>query len=243
MKRVALLSMLFVPATMMLGCIIQPTEDSCNIKTPGIFTEYNVSRSGNDVLVQAKFWVGNRPGGTVLNFGQCKDRIEVNGKVLTEVGNSYEAKLQQAEEYVFTFIREGEDPYVSRISLPPAVNITAPAAGETITRDKGFDIAWDNNNAGGNLNLEVDGDCIRPYPSVNGEEKPDNGVHSVPPNGIEATETGKDKTCEATIELTRTSGGELDSRLKGSIKAETSASMKFNSAPAPTSSGPEKPQQ
>lgn len=231
MKRVALLSMLLVPATMTLGCIIHPTEDSCNVLTPGIYNEYNVTQSNNGALVQAKFWVGNVPGGTVLSLGQCNDRIEVNGVVLNETGSNYEARLPLAAEYVFTFTREGQEPYVSRVSLPPEVTITAPTIGTTIERDKGFDITWES-NASGSLNLEVSGSCISTYPDLGGEDVADNGLHSVPTDGIKATVLGKDETCEATVKLTRTLGGVLDARLKGTIKSKTDARTSFNSAPA-----------
>ena len=60
------------------GCF--PVEDSCNIKTDGLYLELDAIEENGSVEAQAIFWVGDRPGGTYLELGDCGDEISVNGK-------------------------------------------------------------------------------------------------------------------------------------------------------------------
>lgn len=232
MKRFAFLSMLVLPALSMVGCIVQAEEDSCNIRTPGIFNEYEVHRTSGGAEVSARFWVGNNVGGTVLNLGQCGDQIKVNGVALTASSEHwYKASVPTADVYEFTFTRENEQPYVSTVSAPQQVVITAPN-GESIPRDQAFDITWENGN-GGNINLEAKGDCIWSYPSVKGDLVPDTGKHTVAANTIKTLgSAGTDATCTVNIELKREIGGQLANGLKGTIKGISKGATNFTTVPA-----------
>ena len=239
MKRFAFLSMLVLPALSMVGCIAQAEEDSCNIRTGGIYNDYVVRSTTNGAEVSAQFWVGDRTGGTVLNLGKCGDQVKVNDVVLTESsGHWYRASVPSADVYTFTFTRENEQPYVSTVSAPAPVVITAPN-GESIPRDQAFDITWENGN-GGNINLEAKGDCIWSYPSVNGDKVPDNGKHTVNANKIETLgSAGKDATCTVKIELLREVGGQLSNGLKGKIKGVSRGETSFTTIPTGGSPSPD----
>jgi hypothetical protein len=90
-----------------------PTEDSCNIKTPGIYVEFDVTETGNNARAKAVFWTGDSAGGTNLEL-TCGDTVIVNGVALEESGSNpieYTASIDIADQYSFVFEREDEDPY------------------------------------------------------------------------------------------------------------------------------------
>ncbi|MBI4699700.1 MAG: hypothetical protein HY744_00810 [Deltaproteobacteria bacterium] len=216
-----------------LGCG-HPEEDSCNIKTAGIYVEYEVAEQGAQATAKATFWVGDDSGGTYLTLGQCGDQIQVNGKALDKkAGNPeyYESALASADGYEFVFTRVDEDPYPSSVAPPADVSISAPAADASISRADPFDITWDKDGSG-EIKLLVEGDCIASYPKPLGDEIADTGSYTVNAGDIEPfVESDKDKTCSATITLTREKAGSLHQSLKGTMKATTTASRGFESKP------------
>ncbi len=232
--RFALLPLCLLAAPSVMGCT-SPEEDSCNIKTAGIYVEYQVREEGNAARATATFWVGDKPGGTFLTLGSCGDTITVNGQGMSKETSNvdhdyYEATLALADSYDFTFSREDEDPYSSSVSPRNPVNITAPTGG-SISRAESFDITWEAND-GGDIELLIDGDCISDYPNVLGDDIPDNGTHTVNAGGIEPfVESDADKSCTATVELTRGNGGNLSSSLKGTIKGYSVGRTSFTSTP------------
>jgi hypothetical protein len=213
------------------GC--NPSEDSCNIKTPGIYVELEAIEEGATATGRATFWVGDAPGGTYLVLGDCGDQIAVNGTVLShQSGNPeyYEASVSPSESYEFVFTRPDEDPYTSLVAnMRPEVDITAPG-NDTIPRDEEFDVTW-NDNDGGSIHLLIDGDCIWDYPSTLGEDIADNGSHAVPANGIDPTDDANTESCVAEIELTREVDGSLDTALKGTIVGKSVGRSSFTTAP------------
>lgn len=231
--RIALLPLFMLSTVGFLGCT-SPEEDSCNIKTAGIYVEYEVVHQGNSAKAKATFWVGDKPGGTFLTLGSCGDGITVNGQAMSKNTSDidhdyYEANLSQTDSYTFVFTREDEDPYSSTVSPPPAVNVTGPSGGD-IPRTEAFDVTWEAGS--GNIKLLIDGDCIKDYPSVLGDDVPDNGSHAVAAGAIEPfVSSDADKSCTATVELTRSNGGSLSPSLKGTIKAESVGTTSFTSTP------------
>ncbi|MFW5740091.1 MAG: hypothetical protein ACOC1F_06965 [Myxococcota bacterium] len=220
---------LLIAGVAAMGCTT-PEEDSCNIRTPGIYVEYEVVESDNSATARATFWVGDAPGGTVLYLGQCGDAVTVNGQPLNKDGDLYRASLTPADSYEFIFERSDEDPYISSVSTPPAVNVSAPS-GESISRASSFDVEWDANGSG-SLDLLIEGDCIKDYPNVMGDSVPDNGLHTVNAGAIKPfVSSDENESCTATVELTRESGGSLSPSLKGTIKGQSVGTTSFKSTP------------
>lgn len=224
---------LLIAAGTWMGCS-SPEEDSCNIRTPGIYVEYEVNHRGDSATVRATFWVGDDAGGTFLTLGSCGDEIAVNGQKLGKKSGMdhdyYEASIAASDTYEFVFTRVDEDPYASTVSPPPVVAVTAPS-GESISRTESFDILWDDSGSG-NIELLIDGDCIKDYPNTLGDDVPDNGQHTVNAGAIEPfVSSDETESCTATIELRRESGGSLDASLKGTIKAESIGRSSFTSTP------------
>lgn len=241
MRRAILLPLLV--AGLGLGCTT-PEEDSCNIKTAGIHVLYNVTEDANGAIAEAQFWVGDSPGGTVLNLGEtCDDSITVNDVTLTKTSGDavgldiaeydhadfYSADITAADSYEFILTREDEDPYKSTVGTDNAPVITSPTAGASISRAEAFDILWDGDT--GQIHLLIEGECILDYPNNFGEEISDTGSHTVNAEGIDTFQSEADSTCNATIALTRDQAGTLAEELKGTIRGFGVGQVTFESTP------------
>ncbi len=230
-NQLLFLSLAAMIAAMTAGCF--PQEDSCNVKTAGIYFEYEAVVEGGDALGRATLWVGDSPNGTNLVMGECGDKLAINGVTMQEKGSNpvyYEAAIDPADVYEFVFTREDENPYSSTVDgMRPAVMNVGPDSG-TISRADEFDVTWDDND-GGEIVLLISGSCIWDYPDVLGDEVADNGSHTVAANGIEATDSGEDESCTAEIELTREVNGTLDAALKGTIVGQSVGRASFTTAP------------
>ena len=228
------LGLFVVAGTTAMGCT-SPEEDSCNIKTAGIYVQYEVFEEGNSARTRATFWVGDSPGGTFLTLGACGDTITVNGQSLGKNTSNidhdyYETTMAAADSYEFVFSREDEDPYTSSVSPRAPVVVTAPT-GASISRTEAFDVTWDANDSG-SINLLIDGDCIKDYPNVLGDSVSDNGTHTVNAGAIEPfVSSDATESCVASVELTRENGGTLSSSLKGTIKGSSMGRTSFTSTP------------
>ncbi len=213
------------------GCF--PQEDSCNIKTDGIYFEYAVEEEGSNAVGKATLWVGDSPGGTNLVLGECGDELDFNGQAMSEKGGNpvyYEATVSASDTYDFVFTREDENPYSSTVSeMRPEVTVLGPS-GDSFPRDQEFDVTWEDND-GGEILLLISGDCIWDYPSTLGDEVADNGAHTVPAGGIEPVDDSDNESCTAEIELSREVDGTLDSSLKGTIVGRSVGRSSFTTAP------------
>lgn len=221
----------------LIGCYEE--EDSCNIKTGGIYVEYTVNENNAEAVAQAVFWVGDEPGGTNLELGVCGDRVEVNGHRLTEYEDRptrYAAFIPVAEKYEFTFIRPDEPPHVSVAEqIPEPVHFIAPD-GIDAPRDQPLEIRWENNWSGA-ATLEINGSCI--YRHV--ETVTDNGEHTLAANRLAAKNEVITPDCVAGITLARYFHGRISPNLKGSVSGMVLSSTYCNSTSSidgpPTSFG------
>jgi len=216
-----------------------PSEDSENIATAGIYVEYEVVEQGlaTEATARATFWVGDDPGGTYLEL-TGGDEIEVDGVELVDQGGNpkrYEAQVPvkgAGELYEFVFTRPDEGPYSSLVSTRPQVDLTAPD-GETYSReDDSFDVEWDDNDDTGDpIELLVEGDCIDDYPQIGGDDVDDSGSYSVAAGDLEEALGEEGETCEVTVTLERASEGTLSLDLKGTIEGFTTDAATFTSEP------------
>jgi len=213
MRRVLVL--LCVGALAFVGC---PREDSCLIRTQGMYFAFRVVEEDGQATVSAVFTVGGALG-TELALGDCGDDITVNGIPLQERRGAfvyYDAVLDAADAYEFVFVREGEGPYISTVTPPPPVNITGPEEAAVISRQDAFDVTWeDNYEASPGITLFLGGPCIWDFQRDVG----DNGLYGI--NADELQFVGVDDTCDVSIILTRLVQGDLDPALDGFINAKT----------------------
>ncbi|MBN2343228.1 MAG: hypothetical protein JXX29_21210 [Deltaproteobacteria bacterium] len=232
MKHGLVVALLVSAATFATGCFEE--EDSCNIHTPGIYVEYEVTERNGNAYAEVVFWTGDEPGGTYLELGACGDAVSVNGTKLSESGSNptvYRATIDIAETYNIVFDRPNEGSYSSVITtMPEPVDILTPS-GDSLARDEAFDITWESNSTG-QINLLVSSDCFWDYPSSLGDQVTDNGTHTVNAQIFDVKESEAGSTCTATIELTRETDGILSEKLKGTIVGKTMDSTTFTSSPA-----------
>jgi hypothetical protein len=128
--------------------------------------------------------------------------------------------------YTFEFTREGEGPYVSTVTAPPPVTITAPAEGTAISRAAAFDITWeDNYEASPGIGLLIGGDCVEGILNNVG----DNGLYTVNAGDLELP--GENESCDVTVVLARTLDGTMDPGITGTIKAKTTDETWITSNP------------
>jgi len=213
--RIALV-VLCVGALALVGC---PREDSCFVRTGGIYFAFRVVEEDGQATVSAVFTVGGALG-TELALGDCGDDITVNGVPLQERVNLfvyYETVMAAADSYEFVFTRDGEGPYTSTVTPPPPVTVTAPVAGTSISRQDAFDITWeDNYPASPGIDLFLGGPCITEIWRNVG----DNGGPYVV-NADELQNVPPDDTCDVNIVMSRLVAGTLDPALQGFINAKT----------------------
>ncbi len=211
------------------GCF--PVEDSCNIKTDGLYLQLEAIEENGSVEAQAIFWVGDNAGGTYLELGDCGDEIAVNGKVMTaspgyDNPEVYVASLEPSDTYDFVLSRPEEDPYTSTVSnARPAVNVTGPN-DSTLSRANAFDVSWEDND-GGDARVSVSGSCIFGY----SETVQDDGSHTVAAGSLDATDEDAGESCNAKVIVDRATAGSMAPAVTGSIQAISRGTSSFITAP------------
>ena len=228
------LSYLSLGVVLFLAAACFPQEDSCNIKTEGIYVEYEVVETASSAKAEAVFWVGNKPGGTNVRL-TCGDVVLMNGVQLKKSGSNparYKATVDVADTYAFVFDRKGESPYESTITnMPEPISLLSPKSVD-IARDDAFDVTWKDNGTGDKLNLLIESECFWDYPDTLGKSVVDNGHHTVSADAFDLKSGKEAQTCSAKVVLTREAKGRLSPQLKGSIKGKTRASALFTSLPS-----------
>lgn len=225
MSKRTVLVLLSVCAIAFVGC---PRDDSCNIRTDGMYFAFRVVEEDGQATVSATFTVGGALG-TELALGDCGDDITVNGIQLQEkrgVFVYYEAVIGVADTYEFVFTRDGEGPYTSTVNTPPTVTITAPTDAQEIPRQNAFDITWEDNYAESpGISLFITGPCIGNLL----RDIADNGLYTINADELELID--EEQTCDVDLSLTRLVNGDLDPALQGFITGRTVDRIWFTSTP------------
>lgn len=211
------------------GCF--PEEDSCNVKTDGIYVEYELIQTSSAAEAKVTFWVGDSAGGTYLVLGDCGDELRVNGQRLAEAdGNpvTYIGELDKAAEYAFEFSRADEGTYRSTVAAPaPMILEQAPKATQAVSRQEDILVRWEEAQSAADIILEVEGECLYDLAVTTN----DDGSYIIEAGELEPWDDEEETTCDATLRLSRAVEGELDPDLKGTIRAESEATRSFRSTP------------
>ncbi len=141
----------------------------------------------------------------------------------------YEAVIDVADTYEFVFTRGGESDYISTVTPPPPVNMTAPEEGIDISRAEQFDVIWDDNYPeSSGINLVINGPCI----TMLARNIADNGQYTINADELTPNDSqDEDQSCSAEVMLTRVVQGELDANLKGSIHGRARDRVWFTTTP------------
>lgn len=214
------------------------TTNSDNVSTGGIYAALSISENGAVAQASATFYVGGITG-TVLQLS-AGDSVACNGNVLSEQQNlfggySYVGNcgtLTAGAMYSFVFTRDSasgnDEVYTSTVTLPEAVNITAPADASTFTRGNPINVTWTASTDSVLVTLSGQGTSSDPgggstsFSSTNSAS--DNGAYT-----IIGTDTDPDSITgaisNAYITVRRSRSGTMDASLDGSISASRSDSV------------------
>lgn len=214
--------------TLTAGCFSE--EDSCNVKTDGIYVQYEVTETSDSASAEVTFWVGNSPEGTYLVLGECGDEIRVNGQRLAQTGDypvTYVAAIERAEAYDFVFKRSDERPYLSSVEVAEPLWLRdAPEPGDSVSRASDLKLSWETTSSD-ELTIVVSSDCLYDYET----STIDDGSFTIESGELMAYENEEDVTCDAQLFLRRQISGDLDSALKGTIRGTAETSRTFRTTP------------
>ncbi|MBN2340876.1 MAG: hypothetical protein JXX29_17470 [Deltaproteobacteria bacterium] len=210
-----------------IGCFEE--EDSCNVRTPGIYVEYEVSEQGENAAVQATFWVGDDPGGTYLELGACGDTISVNGTKLHESGGNptrYTGNVSATGEYEFVLNRPEEGAYSSVAYSDGPLLMTAPV-GSPISRDDDIMVEWSDPSSG-QIHLSLQSSCFESvYEIVTND-----GEYVIAAEALQMYPYYCTQICTAHVDLIRYFYGDISPSLKGTLRGDVRAASYFDSTPA-----------
>lgn len=213
---------LFCALLVLSGC---PDENSEFIDTDAIYFQFDVHETAGEATVsaQAAFFVGSTLG-TPLEL-TSGDRISVNDVVLQEgILSRYFGTVPQADQYTYTFERDGESPYVST-GIPPApVTITGPASGTALRYGTTFSVDWAaSEDPESTVEISVRGGCFnQTYRDVL-----DNGHFDF----AISTPEPPQEPCAAEVTITRTASFALDGNLDGRLALFTTTKVPVTVGP------------
>lgn len=217
------------------GC--SQSVESTDIRTTGIYPEITVTATGSGTSkVEVQLKVGGSSSNTYLDLtgdDQLKATVAGTAKILDDTGShTYSASFpvdEEGTEFVISFLRGEIDDSApaSTVSLPaPFTFGVTPTEASRAT--EAIDLTWDP-PATGNVRWGIDGDCIK----LDSGSTPDDGAQALPAGTIDTFDSDKDESCTVNVDLTRSSGGEIDPAFSegGSIEARQVRKASFTSNP------------
>ena len=216
---------LLIAASLILlgGC---ESVDSDDILTGGIFASLSaVAKNASATEVTARLKVGGATSNTYLDLS-ASDTLEgtVDGVTKTLARGAdpfgsvwYDADFSGAAEDMevgISFIRGGDatsdqSATRSRATLPAPFELTAPDSATELSRSADdLVITWDVFGKGEDLSLSVTGDCVSW--DISEEDIADTGSFTVTA-GLLVPDEDDGSSCLATVTLTRTREGTVDS--------------------------------
>lgn len=227
----------FVCVLPLLALACTERVESTDVRTTGIYPEITVTADGSgesDVEVRLK--VGGSNSNTFLDL-TGDDRLEVTvadeTKEFDQSGTTYRASFDvddEDTEFVIAFLRGDDDESApaSTVRLPAPFDLGLET--EEASRSAGDDIEFTWEPAGsGDIAWAMRGDCI----FKEDDETPDDGMHSVSSDQLNAPPSDEEETCTVTLTMERSRGGEIDSAFTegGDIVAIQTRSDTFTSTP------------
>lgn len=239
MRRFSLTAMLVVT-----GCV-QTETDTCGFDNDELSIVAVVVDRGDVVRAEIDFEAGDRKVDTTP-LAVCEDEtLRINDRSPTRTDKPerivYSASLDAAETRTvsFTLSRPDDDTVNVSIDLPGAFDVTAPAAGQMLSRAADTVFTWDPPIPGGQMRIELGeeiggGICIytdegdHHYKDIGGVDVPDDGQWTIPGGIVRSDEGGP---CTASYTLKRIGPGEYPSSLSegGFVEARVERTITFTS--------------
>ena len=224
-----------IPAALFSFACTESVESE-DIRTSGIYPEIEVRATGNgSTRVEVRLKVGGDDSNTFLELtGDDELEATANGQTKRLDGDEdgYRATFpidDEGTEFVIAFNRGESDDGApaSVVSLPAPFELSV-AESEASRADTDLDYTWEP-EAGGNIDWELDGDCI----ISDDDSTPDDGAATIEAGSIDTFDSDEEESCTVDLTLTRKQRGTIDEAFTegGSIVALQVRKDSFTSTP------------
>jgi hypothetical protein len=205
----------------MLALACTEKVDSVDVRTHGVYAEYEAVSNGTSTSVSARLKVGGDDSNTFLELqGQDELRATVGDQPVKELTGSdevYRATFSEGGsgvEVVVSFMRgpDDEDAPDSSAILPDVFTIDDALAGQEVSREDDIVITWDPSGTNDDMEWELDGadtenNCID---WLTGSVS-DGGMLVIPAEDFEPNfDSDEMESCEVTFTLDRIRAGSVD---------------------------------
>lgn len=206
------------------GC---ETGDSGDFTTDQIVGNFSVDVTAAGIQAQGSFW----KAGTTVNLAlTAGDTLSVNGVALKRINgvafDYYGAGVPAAERYVFVFTRGDGTILVSSVEHLPALWLTAPTEGASISRGADMGLSW-TEPLGGTAQVSISGEHFEGF----AEHVADAGFYVVPANSLVLNADAPSPSVAGSVSVSRSRNGTMAEGLKGGITAFSGAEVRFVSTP------------
>ena len=220
----------------------QTATDTCGFANDELSIVAVVVDRGNVVRAEIDFEAGDRTLATTP-LSVCEDEtLRINDSSPTQTDKPerivYSANLEaDARTVTFSLSRPDDDTVTVSIDLPEAFEVTAPTAGEMLSRGSDTVLTWEPPSPADQMRIELGEDigggiCIftdegeHHYKDLGGVEVPDEGQWTVPAGSVHSDPGGP---CNATYTLQRIVQGQYPASLQkgGFVEARVERMVTF----------------
>lgn len=227
------------------GC--KETVDSTDVRTSGIYAQYQAISNGDQTHLTARLLVGGNESNTDMRLTESdrlRGTVDTESKNLTDENNNqmYEAFFAETAgdtdvKIAFTRGDDDDDAPNSTAVLPEGFTLAGVTDNESISRTDDIVITWDPPGAASDPDMEwsLEGDCVATEFDLSQD---DTGTVTIPAGRLEPKfEDDADQTCDVTFTLDRSRSGTVDSNFNddsdgpGEFDAIQRREITFRSAP------------
>jgi hypothetical protein len=237
---------LFALASGLVACDPGAGADACGVANRDLEITATVVDNGADIHAEVDF---SRAGADVAQPLALCDDDELT------IADKHAERIDRADRVVyavtiandsprtigFELVRTDEATVRFEVELPPPFTISAPMAGEEVSRSADFMLAWDPPQPGTQINISLAeeigyGVCLETmvaehdYKNENGVAVDDDGNWKIPASVIDG---GTRDKCDATYRLTRFSSPDYPAELHagGLVEGRVERTVAFVSVP------------
>ncbi len=208
------------------GC---QTGDSGAYPTNQISCTFTVDVNDAGVTARASFWTTGTGAGPVNLILTAGDTVTVNGAAMPRRNgvafDFYEAVLDPAEQYTFTFTRGDGTALTGTVDTMVPLAVTAPAQDASVSRAADLAVAWSNPVEGGLVTVTVSGEHLDGIL----EQVADTGAYIVPAGTLILAADAPTPSLRGWVTVSRSRLGTMDPGLTGTVAVTTSSAVRITS--------------
>lgn len=226
MKRAFLVLAALLCVAGLAGC---QTGDSGTYPTNQISCTFTVDVSDAGVTARASFWTMGTGAGPVNLILTAGDTVTVNGVDMPRRNgvafDFYEAILDPAEQYTFTFARNDGTALTGTVDTIVPLAVTAPAQDASFSRAADLTVAWSNPIEGGIVTVTVSGEYLEGIL----EQVADTGAYTVPAGTLLLDADAPTPSVRGWVTVSRSRLGAMDPGLNGTVSVTTGSVVRITS--------------